>query len=51
MLVLGRVVARGGGIVLDRPTGWVFQIREGKIARLRVYGSHEEAVKAAGSSG
>ena len=51
VLVLGRVVARGGGIILDRPTGWVFLLREGKIARLRVYGSHEEAVEAAGSSG
>ena len=51
VLVLGRVLARGGGIILDRPTGWVFQMREGKIARLRVYGSHEEAVEAAGVSG
>jgi ketosteroid isomerase-like protein len=48
VLVLGRVVARGGGMILDRPTGWVFLMRDGKIARLRVYGSHEEAVEAAG---
>jgi ketosteroid isomerase-like protein len=48
ILVLGRVVARGGGMILDRPTGWVFQMREGKIARLRVYGSHGEALEAAG---
>jgi ketosteroid isomerase-like protein len=48
VLVLGRVVARGGGMILDRPTGWVFQMREAKIARLRVYGSHEEALDAAG---
>lgn len=50
VLVLGRVVARGGGMILDRPTGWVFLMREGKIARLRVYGTHEEALKAAGLS-
>ena len=48
VLVLGRVVARGGGMILDRPTGWVFLLRDGKIARLRVYGTHGEAVEAAG---
>jgi hypothetical protein len=26
----------------------VFRMRDGKIARLRVYGSHEEALEAAG---
>jgi ketosteroid isomerase-like protein len=51
VLVLGRVVARGGGMILDRPTGWLFRIREGKIARLRVYGSHDEALDAAGRPG
>jgi ketosteroid isomerase-like protein len=47
VVALGRVVARGGGMILDRPTGWVFQMRDGRIARLRVYGSHEEAAEAA----
>jgi ketosteroid isomerase-like protein len=47
VVVLGRVLARGGGMILDRPTGWVFQMRDGRIARLRVYGSHEEAIEAA----
>jgi ketosteroid isomerase-like protein len=47
VVVLGRVIARGGGMILDRPTGWVFLMRDGRIARLRVYGSHEEAVEAA----
>jgi ketosteroid isomerase-like protein len=47
VVVLGRVLARGGGMILDRPTGWVFQMRDGRIAHLRVYGSHEEAVEAA----
>jgi len=47
VVVLGRVVARGGGMIIDRPTGWVFTMRDGKIARGRVYGSHEEALTAA----
>jgi ketosteroid isomerase-like protein len=48
VVVLGRVVARGGGMILDQPTGWVFDVREGKIVRGHVYGSHEEALAAAG---
>ena len=48
VVVLGRVVARGGGMILDRPTGWVFTLRDGKIVRGDVYGSHEEALAAAG---
>jgi ketosteroid isomerase-like protein len=47
VLVLGRVVAHGGGMILDRPTGWVFRMRDGRIVRMRVYGSHAEAVDAA----
>jgi ketosteroid isomerase-like protein len=48
LVVLGRVLARGGGMIIDRPTGWVFLMRDDRIARLHVYGSHEEAVEAAG---
>jgi ketosteroid isomerase-like protein len=51
VLALGRVLARGGGMVLDRPAGWVFTMREGKIARGRVYGTHEEALQAAAALG
>jgi ketosteroid isomerase-like protein len=47
VVVLGRVVARGGGMIIDRPTGWVFTMRGGKITRGHVYGSHEEALAAA----
>jgi ketosteroid isomerase-like protein len=47
VVVLGRVVAHGGGMILDRPTGWVFRMRDGKIVRMRVYASHAEAVDAA----
>lgn len=46
VVVLGRVVARGGGMIIDRPTGWLFTMRGGKIARAQVYGSHEEALAA-----
>jgi ketosteroid isomerase-like protein len=47
VVALGRVVARGGGMIIDRPTGWVFMLRDGKIVRGHVYGSHEEAIAAA----
>ena len=47
VVVLGRVLARGGGMIIDRPTGWVFTMRDGKIARAQVYGSHDEALAAA----
>jgi ketosteroid isomerase-like protein len=47
VVVLGRVRARGGGMIIDRPTGWVFMMRAGRILRARVYGSKEEALEAA----
>jgi ketosteroid isomerase-like protein len=47
VVALGRVRARGGGMILDRPTGWVFKMRAGRILRGRVYGSQEEALAAA----
>jgi ketosteroid isomerase-like protein len=47
VVVLGRVLARGGGMILDRPTGWLFTLRDRKIVRGDVYGSHEEALAAA----
>jgi ketosteroid isomerase-like protein len=51
VVALGRVIARGGGMILDRPTGWVFTIRDAKITRARVYASHEEALAAATALG
>jgi ketosteroid isomerase-like protein len=47
VVALGRVVARGGGMILDQPTGWVFSMRTGRIVRARVYASHDEALAAA----
>jgi ketosteroid isomerase-like protein len=51
VVVLGRVIARGGGMILDRPTGWVFTLRDGKLASGRVYASHDEALAAASALG
>jgi ketosteroid isomerase-like protein len=48
VVALGRVRARGGGMIIDRPTGWVWRIRDRKIAWGRVYASHEEALAAVG---
>jgi ketosteroid isomerase-like protein len=48
VVALGRVHARGGGMVIDRASGWVWRMRNGKIAEGRVYASHEEALRAAG---
>ena len=47
VVTLGRIHARGGGMILDRPTGWVWVMRDGKIASGRVFGTHEEAIEAA----
>jgi ketosteroid isomerase-like protein len=47
VLVIGRIRARGGGMILDRPTGWIFNMRAGRIVRGRVYGTPDEALEAA----
>jgi ketosteroid isomerase-like protein len=47
VVVIGRVRARGGGMIIDRPTGWVFNMRAGRIVRGRVYGTPAEALEAA----
>ena len=39
VLVTGRVWARGGGRVVDSSTGWLFKVRDGRIARARVFES------------
>jgi ketosteroid isomerase-like protein len=48
VVALGRIHARGGGMIIDRPTGWVWRMRDGKIVWGRVYASQEEALKAVG---
>lgn len=47
VVVIGRVHARGGGMIIDRPTGWVFNMRAGRIVRGCVYGTPAEALDAA----
>ena len=48
VVALGRMHGRGGGMIIDRPTGWVWRFRNGKIVFCRVYASQEEALRAAG---
>jgi ketosteroid isomerase-like protein len=48
VVALGRMHGRGGGMIIDRPTGWVWRFRSGKIVYCRVYASQEEALRAAG---
>lgn len=50
-VAIGRVYARGGGRVVDSPIGWVFEIRDGRLARLRAYLSRDEAMASAGLTG
>ena len=47
VVALGRVLARGGGMIIDQPTGWVFRMRSGRIFRAHVYATQEEALAAA----
>ncbi len=51
VLVFGRLRAcRVGGLLLDAPAQWLFQIREGKVVYVHSYPSQEEALEAAGLS-
>jgi uncharacterized protein len=48
VLVLGRLEGRGrgGGVPVDSPVGAVWDLREGRIWRLRAYLDHDKALKA-----
>jgi ketosteroid isomerase-like protein len=50
VLVLGRLEGRGrgGGVPVDSPVGAVWELRDGKIWRLRAYLDHAEASEVAG---
>jgi uncharacterized protein len=50
VLVLGRLEGRGrgGGVPVDSPVGAVWELRDGKIWRLRAYLDHEKAAEVAG---
>jgi ketosteroid isomerase-like protein len=46
ILVTGRVHARSPSRVVAGSTGWIWRLREGKVAYVRVYPSAAEAVAA-----
>jgi ketosteroid isomerase-like protein len=50
VVVLGRLrgCGRGGGVPVESPVGAVWELRQGKVWRLRAYLNHAEALKAAG---
>jgi uncharacterized protein len=50
VVVLGRLrgFGRGGGVPVESPVGAVWELRDGKIWRLRAYLTHAEALRAAG---
>jgi ketosteroid isomerase-like protein len=50
VLILGsiRLQGKGSGIEMDQPMGWLLELEDGKLARMRFYSSHAEALEAAG---
>jgi ketosteroid isomerase-like protein len=53
VIMLGRLRGRGknSGVPVDASLGIVFDLRDGKIARIRGYLDHGEALRAAGLGG
>ena len=52
VVLLCRIRNRGrsSGMTVEQPTGWVSEVREGRIVRSRVYFRPAEALEAAGLS-
>ena len=52
VLALGGINLRARGIGLDmkEPMGWVFELRDGRVARMRFYAQPSEALEAVGLS-
>lgn len=50
VLGLGRLKTRGrgSGVPIDAPWGGIYDVRDGRIARIRTYLDHGEALRAAG---
>jgi len=50
VLVLGRFAGRGrgSGVPVDAPQGIIYDLRAGKISRIRAYLDHGEALRSAG---
>ena len=40
--------ARGSGLDMKEPMGWVFEFRDGRVARMRFYAQPSEALEAVG---
>jgi ketosteroid isomerase-like protein len=40
--------ARGSGLDMQEPMGWVFEFREGRLARMRFYAQPADALEAVG---
>ena len=52
VVALGEIQLRGrsSAVQFDQPAGVIVEIREGKLARLRLFNSHDETLQAAGLS-
>jgi ketosteroid isomerase-like protein len=52
VLALGAINLEGkaSGIEIEQPMGWLFELRDEKLARMFFYSSHAEALEAAGLS-
>jgi ketosteroid isomerase-like protein len=48
VVATGRVYAWGVGRVIDSPAGWLWRIRDGRIAYGRIFGTASAALEAAG---
>jgi ketosteroid isomerase-like protein len=50
VLAFGHMYARGreSGVELDSPTGWLFAVRHGKLAKAEGFLSRDDALEAAG---
>lgn len=50
VLVLGRNRGRGkgSGVAVDGPSGALFDFRDGKVSRIRLFVDHNDALRAAG---
>lgn len=50
VLGLGRLITRGrgSGVPVESPWGGVYDLRDGRVARIRTYLDHAEAIQAAG---
>jgi ketosteroid isomerase-like protein len=52
VLALGRLKTRGrsSGVPIDAPWGGIYDVRDGKVSRIRTYLDHGEALRVAGLS-